>query len=151
MSGGLYNTIFGVNDLCGLLLELLELDATRIPRFRDCFLYNNTIVVHTRTGGGNREFYDDEVTHRKYHGEYYPEVPFEAYGMYNADLRAHPYFVMEQDDPFDCTYANFFFSFPPEYRTELELLSKNMNNPMPHEKWQTLFKTMGVKTDEQGM
>jgi len=48
-------------------------------------------LLHTRMGGGNRDDYADSI----------------------AELQAHPGFLRDYDDSFDCTYANFV------YRTDL--------------------------------
>lgn len=87
----MYNWIFGnTSDLVPIadLFGILD-----IPRFRDLWTEDNgdpdatTIVIYTRTGGGNRE---------EYHSQ-------------NARLAAHPGYVGDEDDGFDSTYAIFKF------------------------------------------
>ena len=60
---GLYNMVFGYNELAGPLLSAIQLAPGEVPRFRDCFLTKDgtEIVVYTRTGGGNREEYADRT------------------------------------------------------------------------------------------
>ena len=116
--GGLYNTLFGINEVAPMLLKCLALSPDDIPRFRDCYLNGEDIVIHTRTGGGNREDYEKE----------------------NAKLQAHPNYLRDEDDDFDCTYANFYFSFPKEYAEDLKAISQQRPDIKPSEKWQALFK-----------
>lgn len=121
----LYNKLFGFNKLAPALLECLNLDPRDIPRFRDCFIQDDTIVVHTRTGGGNREEYQKE----------------------NAKLAKHPDYLYDSDDEFDCTYANFFFRFPKEFKDELERIAEKMKSLgvkhyLPSEKWKILLNSI---------
>ena len=66
------------------------------PRFRDCFVEKNCILVHTRTGGGNREDYETE----------------------NNEMTNHPNYMTDYDDSFDSTYANFIFSVPEKWKDD---------------------------------
>lgn len=102
---GLYNMVLGVNEAAGALLAMLGLNPAKVPRFRDCWWDGTNIVLHTRTGGGNREYYESKESceDRTYEG------PF------NTDLRKLPTYVRDEDDSFDCTYANFYYTLPPEY------------------------------------
>lgn len=144
----LYNMIFDVNDFAGVLLLTLGYIHTDIPRFRDCFLHNGKIVIHTRTGGGNRDYYESEETCRRNYPEYWDKPDECPQTTYNDSLRKHPNFLYDEDSDFDCTYANFFYSFPEDYRTELELLAKHHDSPMPSEKWKTLFKDLQKSTNQ---
>ena len=116
----LYNMLFGVNELAPILLKCLNLTPYEVPRFRDCFISDNSICIHTRTGGGNREDYQAE----------------------NEELAAHPEYLRDEDDDFDCTYANFFFKFPKDYEEDLKALADNIENHMPSDKWKALFQSM---------
>lgn len=51
--GGLYNVINGYNPACLLLAPMLteENPQSFFPRFRDCFLDGERIVIFTRVGG----------------------------------------------------------------------------------------------------
>lgn len=96
---GLYNVLFGVNPLAGTLLAMLHASSRTLPRFRDCFLSDqDTIVIYTRTGGGNRAEYARE----------------------NERLRRVPGFLHDDDDAFDSTYAKFHFAIPEEHKGYLE-------------------------------
>lgn len=112
-----YNNLFGVNPASGLLLKALNLNVSDIPRFRDCYLDGDKIVVHTRTGGGNREDYEEE----------------------NERLAQHPNYSYDEDNDFDSTYADFYFTFPEEYKSDLEALSKELEGYSPSDNWQKLF------------
>jgi hypothetical protein len=101
----LYNMLFGRNPIAPLYLAFLGLSQSDVGRFRDCFVQQTDegelrIVIYTRNGGGNREEYED-VT--------------EA-------LRAHPQFVTDFDDEFDCTYASYVFKVPPEFDEAVKTL-----------------------------
>ena len=54
----LYNMLFGVNPAAPILLAMLDTTQDKIPRFRDIYIKDEYIVIHTRTGGGNREYYE---------------------------------------------------------------------------------------------
>lgn len=110
----LYNSIFGVNALAPLLLSCLGLTDERVPRFRDCYTDGDRIVIYTRTGGGNRDFYESEQSCRKNYPEYFQDDS-SPQGPWNEDLRALPYYLRDEDDAFDATYAYFYFDFPPDF------------------------------------
>ncbi len=105
----LYNMLFGVNKYALPLLTALDLDPANIPRFRDCFLEKDSIVVLTRTGGGNREHYLEE----------------------NKVMQDHPNYLYDEDEDFDCTYASFHFSFPDKHKADLMVLATLVNTPTP--------------------
>lgn len=97
----LYNMLCGNNPLFRLLHAILETAGplAPIPRYRDTYTKITDsrglaslprIVIYTRTGGGNRPDYEDQ----------------------NAALAAHPLYVRDHDDDFDCTFAHFEFSVP---------------------------------------
>ena len=109
--------LFGTNKLAPMLLATLNIDEDSIPRFRDCFIDDGLIVIHTRTGGGNREYYESQ----------------------NEELTEHPNYLHNSDDEFDCTYANFYYSFPDEYKDDLTKISQGNVDIKPSEKWQALF------------
>ena len=113
----LYTLLFGVDDAAPVLLAALGLTRGDVPRFRDCYLDGDHIVIHTRTGGGNRDAYEEG----------------------NAALAAHPCYLRDADDDFDSTYADFTFRFPEEYAAELQALSTLRPPDRPSEKWQRLL------------
>lgn len=103
----LYNMMFGNNPLAGLTLQALQLSPNDIPRFRDAYFdaEENHLVIYTRTGGGNREYYGAPGG---YDNEDYT-------GPFNEDLEAHPNYLRDEDDDFDSTYAYFYFSIPESF------------------------------------
>ena len=116
----LYNALFGENELADVLLAALGLERDDVPRYRDCYIDGDHIVVHTRTGGGNREEYAEA----------------------NAALAHHPGHLFDVDDDFDGTYADFHFRFPPEYEADLKAIVAKDDQIKPSEKWQALFASM---------
>lgn len=131
----LYNMLFGVNECAPVLLKILGFSHNDIPRFRNCFLHDNAIVIHTRTGGGNRDFYEEEGCAKENYGSDYE-------GPFNSDLRQHPNFITDSDDDFDSTYANFFYSYPQEYAEDLKALRESNEAHMPSEQWKSLFEQL---------
>ncbi len=123
----LYNMLFGVNPAAQVILAILGLKPTDIPRFRDCYVENDEtagyrICVHTRTGGGNRDYYEDEATCRDSYPEYFEAGKEAPAGPWNAGLRANPHYISDADDSFDSTYANFYFRLPEKWKAVLEAL-----------------------------
>jgi hypothetical protein len=53
---GLYNVLFGQHGNAGSVVADSGLTTEQIPRYRSCYWNGEHIVVHTRTGGGNREY-----------------------------------------------------------------------------------------------
>lgn len=137
----LYNALFGVNPVADVLLACLGTTRDRVPRFRDCFLDDGCIVIHTRTGGGNRDFYESEEECRSAYPEYF-EGDDPPKGPWNVDLRALPGFLRDEDDDFDCTYADFYYAFPKEYEAELRALAENAPQVTPNEKWKLLLASL---------
>lgn len=103
----LYNMMFGYSPLAGVTLSALNLTPNDIPRFRDAWFDADAdrLVVYTRTGGGNRMYYGQP--------DGYDNADFE--GPFNSDLEAHPNYIYDEDDDYDCTYAYFYFSVPEEF------------------------------------
>jgi hypothetical protein len=113
--------VFGVNPLAQALLEILEIDYRDVPRFRDCFLSKeNTIIVYTRTGGGNREEYQSQ----------------------NDAMKLHKRYLRDEDDSLDCTYAIFHFSIPDEIKGDcIELIEKGYGID-PSERWKQFIENL---------
>lgn len=86
----LYNMLFGKNPETKEILALLGLTELDVERFRECWIDDRTrrIVIMTRTGGGNREYYRNEK------------------------LTSNPYYICDYDDDFDSTYAYYEFAIP---------------------------------------
>lgn len=77
------------------VLDALGLKETEIERFRGCGVDDGKIIIHCRTGGGNRE--------------YYP----------NNALVSNKYYLYDKDDDWDSTYADYYFRIPEEQEKEL--------------------------------
>lgn len=118
----LYNALFGVQSTADAALAMLGITREQPPRFRDAYFTMQeerpVIVVHTRTGGGNRESYESE----------------------NDWMSTLPGFLYDRDDDFDCTYADFFYKVPEAHRQAVaDALAESGNPASPAEKWQALF------------
>ena len=131
----LYNLIHGVNPLAGALLAALGLKPDAVPRFRDCFWTGEHIAIYTRTGGGNREYYDEPNDDNKE-------------GPWNSTIRAIPGFSHDEDDDFDSTYATFYITPSPQLKTALSAIQAT--DATPEQRWQAFFdKLQGGIEDEQ--
>lgn len=116
---GLYNMLFGENkSQKDFLFGLLERTPGDFGRYRDIYVTDQHIVVHTRNGGGNREDYQD-VFDEMFH---------------------HPLYVYDEDDDFDCTYANIYFKHPEGYEDLLKEMA--VGTVTPSQKWDMLFKAL---------
>lgn len=93
------------------VLKSIGLTEDMIPRFRGAGVDNGKICVHTRTGGGNRDYYENEESCRINYPEYF-EGDSKPSGPWNDDLRKNKYYIRDEDDDSDCTYANFWFRIP---------------------------------------
>ena len=96
----LYNLMNGINPAAIFILPMLGHHPDWYGRFRDCFVDDGMIHVYTRLGGGNREDYEDII----------------------KKIRAHPDFVTDRDDDFDCTYATFIFNVPKQWQADFDLI-----------------------------
>jgi hypothetical protein len=115
----LYNLLFGDNaNHRDFLFGLLNKTPGDFGRYRDIYVTDEHIVVHTRNGGGNREDYEDVFD----------------------EMSEHPLYAYDEDDDFDCTYANYYFNHPAEYKDTLQEMAKGTITPS--EKWQLLFKAL---------
>ena len=112
---GLYNMVFGVNPMAAPLLMSLNINHTDVPRFRDCFLSEDgkSIIVYTRTGGGNREEYAEA----------------------NEALRQIPGFLRDEDDSFDPTYALFHYAVPADIADACSKAVANGWGVEPAKRW----------------
>ena len=103
--GGLYNALFGFNPACIFLAPMLTDENPQgfFPRFRDCFMGedNETIEIFTRVGGGNREYYEEEI----------------------EKLQSMPTYIRDEDNAFDCTYATFTFGVPSKWRVDFDAIA----------------------------
>jgi hypothetical protein len=94
----LYNMMFGINKAAPMVLAVLGLKPDDFPRFRDAMFMEESIVVRTRAGGGNREEYQGDLD----------------------GLSQHPLWLKDEDDDFDSTYCDIHFSYPPGLLEELK-------------------------------
>jgi hypothetical protein len=144
----LYNMLFGKNPMAATALAVLGVDSpAKIPRFRDAYFTEKDgipiIVIHTRTGGGNRDFYENERTCKTNYPDYFTDSDEPPSGPWNDDLRALPGFICDMDSEFDSTYADFFFNVPEKHRADVEQLLSKVGTPStPAEKWKALFDAM---------
>ena len=70
------------------ILSLIGLTEDNVNRYRGCAIVGDEIVVYARTGGNNREYYS------------------------NYKLTQNPYYLYDEDDSWDSTYANYYFRRP---------------------------------------
>ena len=111
----LYNTLNGMNLATFFILPMLDKHPNEYPRFRDCFTGedNNSIVIYTRVGGGNRNC-----------------------GFGEEELYKHPNFIKTYDDDFDSTYGYYVFSIPNKWEKDFvailngKLWSEEYHNQM---------------------
>lgn len=91
----LYTQLFGENEDAVAILGFAGLTRKMFPRYRDVFLDDKglTVLVYTRIGGANREYYKDDI----------------------EKLKEHKQYVCNYDDHHDETYAYFKFNVLPEY------------------------------------
>ncbi len=141
----LYNALFGVNPHATMLLSFLGITANDVPRFRDCYAEDGKIVIHTRTGGGNRDMYEHPDRAKANYPEYF-EGADQPTGPWNCDLRKLPGFAYDEDDDFDCTYASFYYEPSEEVAKLIKQLSE-IGGDNPGERWQKLFADMKAGLD----
>lgn len=139
----LYNALFGTNTHADLLLHILGINKSDVPRFRDCYFMNGKICIHTRTGGGNRDYYESEECCRDYFPDDFKDEANKPIGPWNTDLRKLPTFLHDQDDEFDSTYATFFFNVPPGLEDFITMAADETMPPA--EKWKDLFTKLKTK------
>lgn len=121
----LYGLLFGSNNNADALLKFINCDEDDFGRFRDVYVKNNHIIVHTRCGGGNREDY---------------EHVFKA-------MENHPWYSHDRDCNYDCTYANIYFKIPDSELDNFNALLKTFEpqekiEEDPEKKWNNLFEAM---------
>ena len=116
----LYNMLFGMNPDADKLLSLLDATREDFGRFRNVYMRDGYIVVHTRNGGGNREEYEDVFD----------------------EMSEHPWYSHDADDDFDCTYANIYFKVPEGAEQTMLALRGLEKGADPKEQWGALLATM---------
>ena len=116
----LYNMVFGMNPDSNKLLEVLGKTQADFGRFRNVYMEDGYIVVHTRNGGGNREDYEDVFD----------------------EMSTHPWDSHDADDDFDCTYANIYFKVPEGSEQTMMALRGLNEGENPSKQWAELFGMM---------
>lgn len=116
----MYEWVFGAEGIAARTEALIPFlyhpyrpdraDELDLGRFRDIWYEDGedgmpVIRVYTRNGGGNREDYAKAI----------------------ESMRAHPYYIADEDDDFDSTYASFWFGFAPEHRADV--IAADITNP----------------------
>ena len=151
----LYNMLFGVQSTADTALAMLGITKEAVPRFRDAYFSLSMggeprITIHTRTGGGNRDYYESEKACRDNYPQYFGrDDKADPSGPWNADLRNLPGFLCDSDDDFDCTYADFHYAVPEVHRQAVaDFLKDNSAPATPAEKWQALLIALQSKTEE---
>jgi hypothetical protein len=136
----LYNALFGINHLTPMLLGFLGVKADDVPRFRDCYIEDGKIVLHTRMGGGNRGHWDYAD------GEGGPDCS--CPGCRAAYfLTSIPGYLRNEDDDFDCTYASYYYDPQPEVAELVRQLETIGGCNDPGARWQKLFADMEARKD----
>jgi hypothetical protein len=99
------------------LLSLLGKTKADFGRFRNVYMEDGCIVVHTRNGGGDREDYEDVFD----------------------EMSEHPWYSHDADDDFDYTYANIYFKIPEgSQETYMALMDFNKGEN-PSKQWSELL------------
>ena len=94
----LYNMTHGFNPACVFILPLLGRKQNEYPRFRDCFVTDDSnIAIYTRVGGGNRNC---------------------GYG--EEELYKDDNFLRTYDDEFDSTYGTYEFKVPDKWKEDFD-------------------------------
>jgi len=96
-------------------------------RFRDIYLNEDgtRIILYTRNGGGNREYYN-----------YVFEI-----------LRQHPNYLEDYDDDYDSTYAYIEFSVPEEYKELCHALATGEKPETVGDKFKRLIEGLQNETE----
>ena len=116
----LYNTLFGMNPDSDKLLEILGKTREDFGRFRNVYMEDGCIIVHTRCGGGNRDDYEDMF----------------------SDMEDHPWYSHDADDDYDCTYADIYFRIPEGAEQTFVALQNLDAGNKPKDQWLGMLATL---------
>jgi hypothetical protein len=114
---------------------MLGLSPSDIPRFRDCYFNGEQIIVYTRTGGGNRDFYDAPNDDNKD-------------GPWNSDLQGHEFYLSDEDDDYDSTYALFKFAVPPKFSPLIDKLKSMAQRETQAERWEAVLERLSSSNQD---
>ena len=117
----LYNMLFGTNPDADSLLSLLGKSRDDFGRFRDVYVHEGYIVVHTRNGGGNREDYEHVFD----------------------EMSEHSWYSHDEDCDFDCTYADIYFRIPEESIEQLKVAFSNQG-VNPSQAWPQVLEVLSA-------
>ena len=137
----LYNNLFGNTPDLKNLLKILDLSTEKAGRIRDAYVDKNEkgeyiVALFTRNGGGNRDCWE-------FPGCKDGEHDWKCMVSIVKNLQAHPHYICDYDDEFDCTYATFEFSVPQRYFELAEhVYCRNSDKTKPMEKFNELLKKM---------
>lgn len=122
----LYNMLFGRNSQSGLLLAVVGLKEVDVERFRDVSSSSDGSEIHiyTRTGGGNRDDYPQEI------------------------MRSRPEWCGSEDDDYDSTYCTDTMSVPEAFRSDVVALGDILSNGLRAEFAQHIAATLGREPNE---
>ena len=136
---GLYTMVLGRHPLAAHLLSILgftsEEGVLRIPRLRDVYLFPDEIRILTRTGGGNRDEYNDR----------------------NEWLRDLKGFIRDFDDAYDSTYAWWAYKWPKDFKKALTAMLESLQETRPElipesdslkERWEDAIEKIGKPNDD---
>jgi len=133
------------------ILNAIGLKEEFIPRLRGVGIEDGKILIHTRTGGGNRDSYDSPAD--AIEGEYGIDQSIKDYEKPTSDyivkmsqkerdeaiaemkeskekmlqealwtneyMTRNPFYLSDEDDDWDSTYANFWFKIPEKLTKKL--------------------------------
>jgi hypothetical protein len=99
-------------------MRLLQLTPDDFGRYRDIYMEDGFIVVHTRNGGCHRDDYD--------------------YVFHAAE--SHPWYSHNKDCDFDYTYADIYFRIPEGEAQSIAALVNEYETPQ--ERWDKIFKAL---------
>ena len=86
----MYNMRFGEYKGSNNLLSALGLIKDGMPRYRDCLIWRDIVILIARIGGVNRQ----------------------SYFEFLEDIKRHDAFITEFDAPHDTTYCYILFESP---------------------------------------
>lgn len=107
----IYNMVYWENRDADFILSMLWKKREDFGRYRDCEVENWKIFISTRNGWWNRECWEDD------------EDWCDCVGcrMRNV-IPKYEWYLYDEDDDFDSTYATIVFEMPKKYK---DLLSKD--------------------------